>query len=177
EDVAPLIKRELAESRARIQLGELRDKVEDEKASGATLGETAKKLGLNAVTIDAVDRSGRGLDNNPVAALPQGLDVVGPAFGTDVGVDSEALQIPGGGYLYYEVNGITPSRERTLDEVKDAVTAAWRDDEVAKRLAAKTTDLLLKLKNGATLEQVAAEAGLTVQKGVDLQRGKPAGFV
>src|SRR5262249_2960894 len=65
----------------------------------------------------------------------------------------------------------------TLDEVKDTVATAWRDDEVAKRLAARTTDLLLKLKNGATLEQVAAEAGLTVQKGVDLQRGKPAGFV
>jgi peptidyl-prolyl cis-trans isomerase D len=70
-----------------------------------------------------------------------------------------------------------PSRERTLEEVKDKVAAAWRDDEIAKRLAAKATDMLIKLKSGSTLEQVAAEAGVSVQKGVDLQRGKPGGFV
>ena len=33
--------------------------------------------------------------------------------------------------------GITPSRERTLDEVKDQVVARWRDDEIAERLKAK----------------------------------------
>ena len=177
EEVAPQIKREIAESRARIQLGELRDKVEDEKASGATLAETAKKLGLKATIIEAVDRSGRGPDGKPIDALPKAPDVAAAAFGSDVGVDNEALQLPAGGYLYFETNGITPSREHTLEEVKDKVEAAWRDDEIAKRLAAKTTDLLLKLKNGNTLEQVAAEAGLTVQKGADLQRGKPGGFV
>src|SRR6476646_572692 len=177
EEVAPQIKQEIATAQARSKLGDLRDKIEDEKASGATLAETAKKLGLTATVYEAVDRSGRGPDGNPIAGLPKAPDVVASAFASDVGVDNEALQLATGGYLYFDVTGIVPSRERTLEEVKDKVAAAWRDDEIAKRLAAKATDMLIKLKSGSTLEQVAAESGLSVQKGVDLQRGKPGGFV
>ena len=177
EEVASQIKQEIATAQARSKLGDLRDKIEDEKASGATLAETAKKLGLTATVYEAVDRSGRGPDGNPIAGLPKAPDVVASAFASDVGVDNEALQLATGGYLYFDVTGIVPSRERTLEEVKDKVAAAWRDDEIAKRLAAKATDMLIKLKSGSTLEQVAAESGLSVQKGVDLQRGKPGGFV
>ena len=73
------------------------------------------------------------------------------------------LQLPNGGYLYYDVTGITPSRERTLDEVKDQVAKRWRDDEIAKRLNAKTDDLLGKLKAGSSLAEVASDAGLKVE--------------
>ena len=177
EEVAPQIKREIAEGQARNQLSDLRDKIEDEKASGATLAETAKKLGLKSASFEAVDRSGRGPDGNPVVGLPKNPDVVSAAFASDIGVDNEALQLPSGGYLYFDVTGITPSRDRTLDEVKDQVTAHWRDDEIAKRLKAKADEMVAKLKAGSTLEQVATEAGVTVQKATDLQRGKSAGFV
>lgn len=173
EEVAPAIKRESAESRARGKIGDLRDKVEDERAAGATLAETAKKLGLKATVIDAVDRSGRGPDGTPVAALPRAPNVINPAFASDIGVDNEALQMPDGGYLYFDVNGITPSRDRNLDEVKDEVATRWRDDEIAKRLKAKVEDLLGKLKAGSALEQIASDNGLKVETAADLQRGRP----
>src|SRR3954453_5700461 len=54
QQVEPQIKQTLAEQRARGAINELRDKVEDERASGATLTETGNKLGLKAVTIDGV---------------------------------------------------------------------------------------------------------------------------
>jgi len=174
DEVAAQIKRDIAESRARTEIGTLRDKVEDERASGATLTETAKKLGLKAVTIDAVDRSGRGPNGQPVAGLPTTPNVVDAVFASDVGVDNEAMQLPGGGYLYFDVAGITPARDRNLDEVKDQVAARWRDDEIAKRLQAKADDLLGKLKAGGMLEQVATENGLKVEKASDLQRGRKA---
>lgn len=174
EDVAPQIKRELAEGRARTEINSLRDKVEDERASGATLAETAKKLNLKSVTIEAVDRSGRGLDGKPVAELPQTPNVVNAAFASDVGVDAEALQMPGNGYLYFDVTGITPSRDRTLDEVKDQVATRWRDDEIAKRLQAKTDDLLGKAKAGTPLAQLASENGLKVETALGLQRNQTA---
>jgi peptidyl-prolyl cis-trans isomerase D len=174
EDVAPQIKQQIAEARARTDIGNLRDKVEDERAGGATLTETAKKLGLKAVTIDAVDRSGRDPKGQPVADLPPAPNVANAAFASDVGVDNDALQLPGGGYLYFDVNGITPSRDRSLAEVKDQVEARWRDDEVGKRLQAKAADMLGKLKAGTTLEKLAADNGLKVEKAVDLQRGKAA---
>ena len=67
EEVAPEIKRGLAEAKAKTQIGDLRDKIEDERAAGSTLEETAKKFGLTARTIDAVDRSGLAPDGKPVA--------------------------------------------------------------------------------------------------------------
>src|SRR6185312_15140413 len=110
EQVAAQIKREMAESRAKSEVGNLRDKIEDERAAGSTLAETAKKLGFKSVSIEAVDRSGRDPDGKPVSGLPQTPNVVSAAFAGDVGIDTEALQLPGGGYLYYDVTGVTPSR-------------------------------------------------------------------
>lgn len=174
EEVSAQIKRELAESRARTAIGDLRDKVEDERAGGANLAEIGKKFGLKAVTIDAIDRSGRGLDGQPVAGVPTNPNVVNAAFTSDVGVDTEALQLPTGGFLYYDVVGITPARDRALDEVKDQVNARWRDDEIAKRLQAKADDLIGKLKAGTPLAQLATENGLKTDQVKDLQRGKSA---
>ena len=176
EQVTPEIRREIAESRARTEIGNLRDKFEDERAAGSTLAEAAKKLGLKSRTFDAVDRSGRGPDGNPIADLPKTPDVVAAAFSSDVGVDNDPLQLPNGGYLWYDVTGITPAHDRTLDEVKDKVASRWRDDEIAKRLTAKSDDMLGKLKAGTKLEQLASEAGLKVVTATDLQRGKPGGF-
>ena len=176
EEVAPQIKREIAESRAKTEIGNLRDKFEDERAAGSTLAEAAKKLGLKSRTVDAVDRSGRGPDEKPIADLPKSPDVVAAAFASDVGVDNDPLQLQSGGYLWFDVTGITPARDRTLDEVKDKVAARWRDDEIAKRLQAKANDMVDKLKAGTALDQLATEAGLKVVTASDLQRGKPGGF-
>ena len=120
---------------------------------------------------------GARVDGQPVPGLPQTPDVVNAAFSSDVGVDTEALQLPNGGYLYFDVIGVTPSRERTLDEVKDQVETRFHDDEVAKRLLAKANDIVGKLKAATTFAQAAQEAGLTVATATDLQRGKQAGFV
>ena len=173
EDVAAQIKQQLAESRARTTISELRDKIEDERAGGATLAEAAKKLGVKSIDIAAIDRSGRGPDGKPVADLPNVANLVSTAFGTDVGADTEPLQLPGSGLLYYDVTGITPAHDRPLDEVREQVAARWRDDEIAKRLQAKSDELVAKLKSGTPMAQLATENGLTVQTAKDLQRGRP----
>lgn len=169
--VAPQIKRTIAETRAKNQIGEMRDKIEDERAAGSTLEETAKKLGLSARTIDAVDRSGRAPDGSPIPNVPKQPDIITAAFSTDVGVDNDPLQVPGGGYLWYDVVGVTPSRERSLDEVKQQVETHWRNDEIGSRLKKKAEDLVGKLKSGGTLAQLASDSGLSVEKATDLQRG------
>lgn len=177
DQMAAQIKRELAESRARSDVGNLRDKIEDERAAGSTLAETAKKLGLKAISIDAIDRSGRAPDGKPIQSLPPAQNLITSIFSSDVGVDTDALQLPNAGYLYYDVTGVTPSHERALDEVKGEVTARWRDDEIAKRLQSKADDLLGKLKAGTPFEQAVKDAGLKIQTAEGLQRGKAAGFV
>ncbi len=177
DEVKPQIKHVLAESEARNKIGTLRDKIEDERAAGSTLAEAGKKLGLKVRTIDAVDRAGNAPDGKPVPDLPKQPNVVSAAFSTDVGVDNDALQLPSGGYLYYNVSGVTPSRERTLAEMKDKVAQDWRNDQIAKKLKAKTDAMVAKLKSGTTLAALASADSLPVHQGSDLQRGKSAGFV
>lgn len=173
DEVAAEIKKQLAEQKARHKIGELRDKIEDEKASGATLAEVGKKLGLTTRVIEAVDRAGNAPDGKPAPDLPSDPNVANAAFNSDVGVDNEALQLPDGGYLYFDVNGITPSHDRAFDTIKDKVESRWRDDEIAKRLKAKADGMLAKLKSGGTLKALAEENALQVQTAKDVQRGKP----
>jgi peptidyl-prolyl cis-trans isomerase D len=178
QQVEPQIKQTLAEQRARGAINELRDKVEDERASGATLTETGNKLKLKAVTIDAVDRSGRAPDGQPVAALKDmPPTLISSAFSTHVGVDNEAISLPAGGFVYYDVNGITPSHDRPLAEVRPEVEARWRAEQIGKKLADEAKQMIDKLKSGTPLSQVASEHKATVQQATGLQRGKPGGFV
>ncbi|MBS0532034.1 MAG: SurA N-terminal domain-containing protein [Proteobacteria bacterium] len=181
ESVAATLKRDIAMERARASVNDLHNKMEDERGGGASVQEAAKKLGLTAVTIEAVDRSGRGPDGKPVAGIPPGVDLVSQAFASDVGVDNEALQF-GSGYIWFDVLGVTPSRDRTLDEVKDQVETRWRDDQITSRLRTKATAMVEKLGQNATIADEAAAVGAKVENASAFKRdatvtGLPASVV
>jgi peptidyl-prolyl cis-trans isomerase D len=169
ESIAPNLKKEIATERARKSVADLRDKMEDERGGGASVIEAAQKLGLTAVTIDAVDRSGRLPNGQLVANIPRGLDVVSQAFNSDVGVDNDPISF-NGGYVWYDVLGITPSHERNLDEVKDQVEARWRDDQIATRLKTRATEMVQKLDQGGNLADEAAAAGSKVETASGFRR-------
>jgi peptidyl-prolyl cis-trans isomerase D len=168
ESVAQDLKKEIATDRARDQVAKLRDKMEDERAGGSSVLEAAKKLGLTATTIDAVDRSGH-MPNGQPANIPPGLDVVAQAFNSDVGVDNDSITYRGG-YVWYDVLGITPPRDRTLDEVKSQVEAQWREDQIASRLRDKATQIVQKLGSGGTLADQATSIGVKVETATGLKR-------
>jgi len=181
ESVAAGLKQEIAIERSRTKVAELRDKMEDERGGGASVIEAAQKLGLTAVTIDAVDRSGRLPGGQPAANVPVGLDVVSQAFNSDVGVDNDPISFRSG-YVWYDVLGITPSRERNLDEVKDQVEARWHDDQIMSKLRTKATEMVQKLDQGGKLADEAAAAGLKVETASGFKRdaslpGVPAGVI
>jgi peptidyl-prolyl cis-trans isomerase D len=169
ESVAPNLKKQIATERARSKVAELHDKMEDERGGGAGVIEAAQKLGLTAVAIDAVDRSGRLPSGQLVTNIPRGLDVVSQAFSSDVGVDNDPIQF-NGGYVWYDVLGITPSRERNLEEVKDQVETRWRDDQIASRLKTKATEMVQKLEQGGNLAAEAAAAGSRVETAAGFRR-------
>ncbi|MBI5129801.1 MAG: SurA N-terminal domain-containing protein [Rhodopseudomonas palustris] len=180
ESVAATIKRDVALERARAKVQELHDKMEDARAGGANVIEAAKTLGVNAVTIEALDRSGRGPDGQPVKDIPQGLELATSAFNSDVGVDTESINFQNG-YVWFDVLGVTPSRERSLDEVKDQVEARWRIEQVTSRLRTLAAELVQKLGTDGKLAEVAPQ-GVKVETATGLKRegttpGVPANVV
>ena len=174
-EATPDLRNQIALNRAKTEVQDLHDKIEDDRAGGATLEEAAQKEKLPLTTFD-VDRSGRDPQGKPVVTIPHGADVVASAFASDVGVDNDPIDLDGG-YIWYDVAAITPARDRKLDEVKAEVAQHWRDDQIADRLKAKAADLLGKLKSGTAFDALAGSEKLTVQTASDLKRGGSSGDV
>jgi len=169
DQVSAEIKQGLATDRARGEIASIHDKVEDERAAGSRLTEIAQKLNLKARTIDAIDRQGRDAEGKLITDLPA-ANVISSVFGSDVGVENEPVQMAGGGYLWFEVLGVKPPRDRTLDEVRAQVEARWRDDQVGERLKAKANEIVEKVKGGTSLSDVASANGLNVQTTFGIKR-------
>jgi len=175
DEVAAELKRDIALERARKEVRALYDKLEDERGGGGTLAELAKKVGLQVRTIDAIDRSGRGPDGNPVSQLPDTANLFSAIFNAEVGTENDAVQLANGdGYLWFEVVSTTPSRERPLDEVRERVIERWRNDQVAAKLKELAKEVAEKAK-ATTLSEAATAAGAKPQFIVGLRRDKTQG--
>jgi len=169
DQVKEELRKDVAKRRAVGTILDQHDKIEDERAAGSQLAEVAAKVGAQPSTIEAVDRSGRGPDGKPIENVPGLAEVVEGAFSTEVGVETDPVQIDNGnGYVWYEVTGITQSRDHTLEEVRDRVEARWRDEEIAKRLTERAEAIRAKLDAGETF--VAAAPGLAVQTREKIRR-------
>src|SRR5262249_30661442 len=135
EEIAPELRKDIATERAKAEMLSVYDKIEDERSLGKSLAEAAEKLKLVTRTVE-LDRSGRDMSGNLVTDLPDTQRLLAASFNADIGVENDPLQVEGG-YVWYEVAGITPARERKLDEVKERVEARWLEEELTKRLQAK----------------------------------------
>ena len=172
EQVAGEIKQELATARAKTEIFDIYNKIEDARAEGKSLAEAAANLKLEARTFE-VDRSGRDPTGQP-ANIPDAQRLLQMAFSTDVGVERDPLQFQDG-YIWFDVAVITPSRDRSLDDVKDQVETRWREQEIATRLNAKATAILDKVKAGVPLAEAAAADRLKVETLASLKRGQASG--
>jgi peptidyl-prolyl cis-trans isomerase D len=168
EEVAGDVRNELAQARARSEIETVHDAIEDLRAGARPLAEIAKEKGLKLVEVPAVDAQGLDKAGNPVD-IPVRDAVVKAAFASDIGADNEALR-SNGGYIWYDVTGIEPAREKTLSEVRDQVAAQWREDQVAQKLAEKARGLTERLQKGEAIEAVAQEAGAPAKTAADLAR-------
>jgi peptidyl-prolyl cis-trans isomerase D len=178
EEVAAELKRDMQNERAKNEITNVQEKVEDERLGGATLADAARKFNLTPRMIEAIDRNGKDTNGNAVPDLPQNADVLSAAFAAEIHGENEPIRVPNsGGYVWFDVDAITPARDMPLDEVKDKVVARWRDDAVATRLRTKATEMLDKIKAGTSFADVAAAEKLKVEWRPGLKRsGPPTGL-
>ncbi len=170
EEVREEIRKELAVAEANRVLLDTHDTYEDARAGGDSLRAAAEKLKLKVVTIDAVDRTGKRPDGTQVEGIPSSAQVLDAAFKAQSRVESPPVNSQGGGYVFYEVDSVTPARDRTLEEVKDRATADWKAEQLAKRLEEKANELDKRVTDGATLDTIATELSLEKQTKRGLKR-------
>ncbi|PWB81774.1 MAG: peptidylprolyl isomerase, partial [Methylocystaceae bacterium] len=172
EDASAELRNEIARERAAPEIRKLHDAVEDQRTGGKPLAEAAKAAGLEVASIEATDSTGRDKAGKEIAGLTAAEDVLKAAFASDVGVDNDTVATKDGGYVWFEVAGVEPARQRTFDEVKDAVETALRAEKLQKALADKAKELTDRLQAGKTIDDLAKELGLTVAHAADVKRAQ-----
>lgn len=170
DEVKDQIRKDLALAEANRILLDVHDSYEDARAGGKSLQAAAEKLKLKVVTVDAIDRAGQQPDGSVVNTLPDSRNLIEAAFEAEAGIENQPLNIGTNGFVFYEVEGITPARDRTLDEVREKVVADWTAAEAKKRLNEKAGELEKRLKDGTALDVIAAELKLEKQTKRGLKR-------
>lgn len=170
EEVAPTIRAELALDEANRVLLDVHDAYEDARAGGDSMVEAAVRQRLKVVTVEAVDRNGRTPDGTILTDLPQSSELLREAFEAEPGMENPPISIGSVGFLFYEVDAVTPARERTLDEVRDRVAADWTASEASTRLAARAAEVEKALSGGTSMVELATELGIEVQTRRGLKR-------
>lgn len=168
DEVKTQLTERLKLERAGEEIQSIYDAVEDARAAQTTFEDIAAKAGIPFELITAVDAQGKGKDGKDVA-MPHKAELVNAVFGSDVGVENDALSLDNG-YIWYEVREVIPSALRPLDEVKDQARAAVVAQKLRTLAEDKAKALVERAKAGATLDDLAKETNATVQTAQGLRR-------
>lgn len=170
EQASAELRSEIAAQKALPEVKKLRDIIEDQRASGKTLPETAAAAKLEVQVIDSVDDAGHDKNGKNIDELAINLDLLKAAFASDVGVDNDTVATRDGGYVWFEVNAIEPARQKTFDEVRPAVVEALRSDFAQKALTEKGDEAASKLRTGRSIEEIAKSFNVEVKRATDIKR-------
>lgn len=132
-----------------------------------SLEPAAEALGLNIITSDWVSRA----DANKI---PGGNRAVNLAFGEDVlveGNNSELIEIAADHGMVLRVHAHEEAAARPLNQVRDEIATILKQQQAATLAEEKARLLLPRLRQGETLEQLAAEASLKAEKVGMIARG------
>ncbi len=157
EEVEDQLRQDVALRIAGDRLFEIFDLVEDERAAGEGIVETAQRLELDSLTIEALDQRGEDKSGNAIPNIPNLAALAQQAFQAQPGDDTEPVEIGNNGYIWFEVAEVIPERQKDLDEVKADVEQSWISDTINKQVADKATTIKEAIENGGNFETVLAD--------------------
>ncbi len=170
DELKPQLTARLQLEKAREELQSVYDAVEDARAGQTKFEDIATKAGLPITTIPALSQTGNDRTGKPVV-IPGGQDMLKAIFGSDVGVENDAITLPEG-YIWYDVREVIPSAPMKFDNVKQLVTTDWKATRLRTAAEDKAKALVDRLKQGETLEAVAASLNATIKETKPMKRNE-----
>ncbi|KEC55508.1 peptidyl-prolyl cis-trans isomerase [Bartonella koehlerae] len=169
EKVENNIRQILAQNRAADDIRNNYTAIENARFEGTSLKELADqyKLPLRTITLD---KTGKTIEDTILTDLPQKDLLLNSIYQSNEGADLDPLSLPKGGYLWYKVDTITPSHDKTLEEAKQEVIAQWKKEEIQRFLDEKAKNALKQLNEGKSLVSLAHILGITKQTTQPLRR-------
>lgn len=170
DEVKEELRTELALSNAANEIMGIHDKFEDARNSGAPMQEAAQQTNLKLVVLNAVDARGNDTNGDAIAGIPEAKTLLEEAFKADPGGETLPVNLGRDGYVWFDVDEVTPARDRTLDEARERVVADWTAEQQRNELAAKAVALKARVEKGETLAAIATELGIAVETKSGLRR-------
>jgi peptidyl-prolyl cis-trans isomerase D len=170
EEVKNEIRDRLAEERASQEIQTLHEKVESERSAGKSLKEISEGLKLPFSEIAETDRAGKTSAGKPAIEHAEAAKVAEAAFAGATGIEAEATDLGDGGYVWVDVLGITPEKQKSFEEVKDEVKAGTVEADRRKEITALASKLVERLAKGETLEALVKETGAKLEKTAAITR-------
>ncbi|MGI9386146.1 MAG: SurA N-terminal domain-containing protein [Methyloligellaceae bacterium] len=175
DDVKAELSERQALEKARNDALDIHDAVEDARASGSTLKEISEKHGAKFIEIAATDQRGNAPDGKAIEGIPAFQVVVRSAFASDVGVENDPVEAGNGDFVWFDVVDVTASKLKPFESIKAEAAEKWKKNEIQVRMAKKSKDILLELRTGKSLDDVAKSFGAEVKKSEPLIRTKTSG--
>ena len=168
-DVANDIRAALAEPFVRQQSAEVYSNAEELIAAGASLEDVAAETGMVLSTMDFSSGSSEGL-----AANAKFRD---EAAAAELGQERDLIEADDRSLFALRVDEITPPTVQPLEDVREAVTAAWTADAHFAALQARADSLVTQITAGAGFLAVMDALSLGVVNTPGLKRGAPSDAV
>lgn len=164
------LKASIATEKAQEEVINMHDAVEDARAGGSTLAEVSATLNLPLIRIDAVDRAGKGPDGKTAGDIPSSAEVLNTAFESDVGVENDPVDTRNNGYVWVDVEEITPEASRAFDEVRAEARELRILEKRREMLFEQARALVGRARAGTTLDELASGAGQPVKQSEAMRR-------
>ncbi len=160
------LRKELIQNRSNHTLAQLVEKLEDTIAAGLPIEEVAATINVplrESVPIDAKGKRG----DNTIALEPETYSaLINHAFLMEEGDISDVQRIESGGYFVVSPVQITPSRQRTFEEVRGLVSRDWMEQERKHALKDHTQEILEAL-DSAQLDSKTSITRMLKPYGID----------
>lgn len=156
DEARPAIVSSLALTKARNAYADIQDQIEEFRAAFRPLNEIADRYKL---TLAAIPLTQSGAELSAIADLPDTnrSKVTDAVFKAEMGKLAATVNFGSNQNLWFNLTKVDPARDQTLDEVREAVTTAWTDQQTTDALQAQIDAITSELDSGKTFEQVATE--------------------
>lgn len=174
-DVKAKLESDLKLERAKEEILNLHDRIEDDRAAGSSLPEIGKSLNLPVITVDAIDQSGKDVAGKTVEDLPASAAILKLAFESDIGVENDPVETPEEGFVWMDVLAVTPEALKPFDEVKEKTKELWiasKKDDSLRETARKLVD---EANKGGSFDDIAKENALKIETTTPLTRQSNSG--
>jgi peptidyl-prolyl cis-trans isomerase D len=164
DDVKGEIRDRIASERVNQEIQKVRDTTENDRDAGKPLKEIAQELKLPIKEDVESDRSGKTADGKPALEQKDAGRILEGVFSATPGIEADTIELADGGYAWINLISVTPSKQKPFEDAKAEVEAKYLEAEKRREINAAAAKLVDRLKQGESLEKIAAEVGAKVEK-------------